>query len=284
MSEYSLVSSHITDRTPVFSLNIHAGIAVVKRSGSSIKRRGGGIRGSVRGFSRQSRKRMLESLAKMRGIDKGYFVTLTYPGEFRYTFEECKSHIAALRKRLLRAAPDCFGLWRMEIKCRQSGASKGRPVPHFHILLFGVKLSDIEKIRDWFRRSWDEIANYRDESLPRLITDVDEIHNHKHAVSYAAKYAAKAEDDATLDTGRVWGVFGKFDMSVSSVIEMTPYQLIEFRRHCMKHLWECGKTSVAWMIATIREDFGFSVFGIGDNEPGEEGIALAIGFAMASVT
>lgn len=281
---HSLVPSHITDREACFELHIHAGIAIVRRVGSPTKQVGGGRRGAIIGFSRQSRKRMLETLAKMRGIHEGLFLTLTYPSEFRYTYEECKVHWANFRKRLMRAAPKCFGMWRMEILPRKSGVSEGELVPHFHVLLFGVTISDIEKISEWVRQKWDEIANYADEGLPQLITECKPIHNHKHAVSYAAKYAAKeaiVEEDADLFVGRAWGVFGAVDMSVSSVLHLTPYQLIEYRRNCMKHLWERGKVAIAWMVATIREDFGFSVFGIGDNEPGEEGVAYAICFVLS---
>ena len=70
------------------------------------KRRGGGIRDTVRGFSRASRRNLLRRLASInRRVFRALkgrmvFVTLTYPHEYPEDPERCKGHLKALRKRL----------------------------------------------------------------------------------------------------------------------------------------------------------------------------------------
>jgi hypothetical protein len=218
----------------------------------------------------------------MRNCDTGYFCTLTYPGEFRYGWEECKAHLAALRKRLVYRCPEVRVIWRMEVVRRKSGASEGKLVPHFHLLVFGISPERMLKFRLWLRENWDAIANNADSDCPMLRTQCDAIESHKHAVYYAAKYVAKTGEERS-QWGRHWGTFGYFDESESAVIEMTPYQMLTFRRYCRSYLKSKGRRRVARMLASIREDFGFSVFGIGDAEPDETGFALAMRFAMASM-
>jgi hypothetical protein len=77
---------------------------------SPCKRRSGGIRDRVRGFSRESRTNLLRRLAS---IDRGTFraskgrlisITLTYPHEWPEEPELCKRHLKALRKRPIRGS------------------------------------------------------------------------------------------------------------------------------------------------------------------------------------
>jgi hypothetical protein len=73
-----------------------------------ITRRGGGIRGRVRGFSGASRRNLLMRLASInRSAFRAFkgriiFVTLTYPHEYPEDPNFCKGHLKALRKRLQR--------------------------------------------------------------------------------------------------------------------------------------------------------------------------------------
>jgi hypothetical protein len=70
------------------------------------KRRGGGTRDKVRGFTRASRRNLLRRLASInRSAFKAFkgrmiFVTLTYPHEYPDDPDICKRHLKALRKRL----------------------------------------------------------------------------------------------------------------------------------------------------------------------------------------
>jgi hypothetical protein len=79
---------------------------ITKNRLSSCRRRGGGNREKVRGFSRSSRRNLLRRLASInRRAFKSFrgrmiFVTLTYPHEYPEDPELCKRHLKALRKRL----------------------------------------------------------------------------------------------------------------------------------------------------------------------------------------
>src|ERR671911_1975844 len=73
---------------------------------SPSRRRSGGIRDRVRGFSMESRWNLLRRLASInRAAFKAFkgriiFVTLTYPKQYPEDHELCKRHLKALRKRL----------------------------------------------------------------------------------------------------------------------------------------------------------------------------------------
>jgi hypothetical protein len=70
---------------------------------SPSRRRGGGIRGRVTGFSRASRRNLLRHFASVnRDAFRGsrgrmVFVTLTYPHEYPEDPELCKKHLKAFR-------------------------------------------------------------------------------------------------------------------------------------------------------------------------------------------
>lgn len=267
-----------------FTISIYAGIAKIESVGDVHPRSGGGTRSKVTVFTKQSRKRLLEKLAMMRDCENGFFVTLTYPGSFEYTWKECKAHLAAFRKRLLYYCPKARAMWRMDLKRRKSGDSAGQVAPHYHMLIFGINPLALPKFRQWVHTVWSEIANYHDRNCPKLRTQVDEIHSHKHAVSYAAKYLSKVDTDEDTGFGRYWGLFGNIDDTASIVIHISAAQLITFRRYVRSWLKSKKKTRIARMVASIREDFGFSVFGIGDAEPDARGDPLALLFALISVS
>src|ERR687890_2844010 len=104
------------------------------------KRRGGGIRGRVRGFSRVSRRNLLRQLASINrnafraSRGRMVFVTLTYPHEYPQDPERCKGHLKSLRKRLQREYGPFAAFWRLGIQRRgarftsTSYCSWGRPL------------------------------------------------------------------------------------------------------------------------------------------------------------
>jgi len=91
---------------------------------SPCKRRSGGIRDRVRGFSRESRRNLLTRLASInRAAFKAYkgrliSITLTYPHEYPEDPKVCKNHLKALRRRLQRKFGDFAAFWRMGIQQR----------------------------------------------------------------------------------------------------------------------------------------------------------------------
>jgi hypothetical protein len=96
-------------------------------------------RGQIHGFSRASRRRMMQFLAKVC-LDEGLplFGTTTYPDIFPDEAEKFKRDLRALIERLKRRFPLVGLLWRLEFKRRKSGVNAGKVAPHFHWLLWNV--------------------------------------------------------------------------------------------------------------------------------------------------
>jgi len=84
-----------------------------------------GKRGNVVGFSRRSRKRLIEFMASVRHDGDMLFLTLTYPDKFPVDRETWFRHFEAFRRRLERMSPEIAVIWRKELVERKSGKSQG---------------------------------------------------------------------------------------------------------------------------------------------------------------
>jgi hypothetical protein len=128
-------------------------------------------RGQIHGFSRASRRRMMQLLAKVR-LDEllPLFGTTTYPDIFPDEAEKFKRDLRTLIERLKRRFPLVGLLWRLEFKMRKSGVNAGKIAPHFHWLLWNVprqfdfkpetgKWAKISKGRDG---TWRETVKFYD--------------------------------------------------------------------------------------------------------------------------
>jgi len=281
MNTPSLSVSHNWRNSFSFSISIHYDIAFITTIKATRSAVGGGKRGKITIFTNQARKRMLERLAAMRNCENGFFATLTYPGSFEYTAQQCKNHLILLRKRMQYYCPDVRVIWRMDRMERKSGASKGDFAPHYHLLIYGIDLSRLEKFRMWLHETWSEIANYHDRNVPMLRTECKEIVSHKQAMSYAAKYMCEVDKDDDKGFGRYWGTFGKFDESASIVIQCTYQTMVQFRRLCRSWLKSRNQAKFSRRLGKIREDYSFSIFGIGD-ATAKDTYSLAERFALAA--
>jgi hypothetical protein len=162
-----------------------------------------GIKGSVKGFSRVSRRNLLRRLAS---INRRAFrtsrvrviaVTLTYPHDYPDNPEACKGHLKALRKRLERRYGPFAAFWRMGIQRR--GAF------HFHLLLFvGPSIGPVRVLRRFISSSWYEVTGKVSEGHLRAGTRVDAVRRWRQASSYVERYMAKPEDfPEGVQTGRI---------------------------------------------------------------------------------
>lgn len=150
--------------------------------------RGGGRRGPVCGFSRKSRKRLLDMMASLdpRPVEGfrhvALFLTLTYPGpeDELPSPAVAKQHLFAFLKRLLRRLPEASFLWRFE--WTSSGVRTYHP--HFHILLFNVPYYHHQLVRFL----WAEVVGFSPD-LPA--TEVQAVRSWRGVLSYVAKYIAK---------------------------------------------------------------------------------------------
>lgn len=184
----------VTGNLVTFQLhNVKDGVSV---------RRGGGKRGKVTEFSRQSRWRLLKTLAK---VDWGRtrLVTLTYPDWVsRETLAANQYHIRAFVERWVRH----YG-YRPSFVWRKEYTARG--VVHFHLLQPQAKWHD-DLIR-FVSKSWDEIlAVDREGSVEKAGTKVEFARTRKKAMSYVAKYIAKSSAPfPDYHCGRIWGWVGR---------------------------------------------------------------------------
>ncbi len=212
---------------------------VFKVSCSGGPQTGGGKRGQIRGFSRASRKRLLEKLARLEPepIDGhrhvASFVTLTYPGSVCVDIDQetgvidaatdlpspdaAKADLRAFLERIRRRFPDVSGVWRL-----QFDSSGSRPYhPHFHLILFGLPYIHKDTIRDW----WGSVIGRESP-----ITRIESIRSWRGVISYAARYVSAATAASVLDnlaylhgssvTGRVWGCFNRDSLPFGKLIAL----------------------------------------------------------------
>lgn len=122
----------------------------------------GGCRGEVKTFSAASRRRLMRTVAKLRDLDSGYFVTVTYGDDVPGDWKVWKTHLAALRKRLARFMPGAGGIWRFEPQVRKSGKLAGQIVPHFHLLLVNARMP-----HDHFRKYYAKFRHFHELAVKR---------------------------------------------------------------------------------------------------------------------
>jgi len=187
-----------------------AGASLLRVSGGGdYERSGGGKRGKVKGFSRGSRRRLMQTIAKIKpdGV-LPCFVTITYPNEFPSPIES-KKHLKIFIKRLRRAYPLMGAIWKLE--------PQERGAPHYHMMVWGVEEYELFL---WVVDTWHEIAGRGDENHKLFHLGV--LHDSKRCVeavrswrgvwSYASKYLGKTFEVAGWDskaTGRFWAVVNR---------------------------------------------------------------------------
>jgi hypothetical protein len=223
--------------------------------GSPPMRRGGGIRDSVRGFSRTSRRNLLRRLASINRrafrTFKGrmIFVTLTYPREYPEDPELCKRHLKALRKRLQREYEPFAAIWRLGIQKR--GAL------HFHLLLFvGPTFGPIGELRRFISSSWYEVTGKVSEGHLHGGTRVQTIRKWKEVPSYVERYMAKPEEfPEGLQTGRIWGMWNENLLPVRwEKVEVSLRDAFRIRRIYRKLAKRKGSGSLRRITVFVRHE------------------------------
>src|SRR5918997_3058938 len=219
------------------------------------RRRSGGIRDRVRGFSRESRRNLLRRLASInRHAFKAFkgriiFVTLTYPGEWPEDPEVCKRHLKALRKRLQREYEPFAAFWRLGIQRRAAW--------HFHLLLFvGSSVGPIDELRRFVSSSWYEVTGKVSEGHLRAGTRVVAVQRWREATSYVERYMAKPEEfPEGLETGRIWGIWNEELLPVRwERVEVSLRDAFRIRRIYRKLARRKGSGSLRRITVFVRHE------------------------------
>jgi len=168
------------------------------------------VRGIVACFSKRSRKRMLELVARLD--DKSYydnpvrFITLTYPW-LMTDGKRAKRDLQTFVKRLRRIAPEMSGIWRMELQKRGS--------IHFHVMAWGLPFVDNLTVRQW----WSEVIGFV--GYP-LNTDIRRLKSVKQMFYYVAKYMGKPSHLDTVpyltEFGRWWGMINRPGLPYAALV------------------------------------------------------------------
>jgi len=247
-----------------YLLTTHAGmIKLTENITTEVIQKGGGPRGQVQGLSYASRRRALRTLCMVRGQGRGVFLTLTYSDAASPLWSRNKAHLDKFLKRLRRHFPDAGYFWRIEYQRRKSGDNVGTPVPHFHLLIFGIP-GTITDFRAWVAQAWFEVVGTGDQHHRRAGTEASHIKSRRHAMRYASKYMTKDDPDLIDEvgvTGRMWGYGGELDLSSASVGELLRSEYVELRR-LVKRWLKANRCSYADRIAICNH--GFTALGIGD--------------------
>ena len=186
-----------------------ASLVRVQRDSLKLHRLGGGVRGTISGFSENSRRRLQYKLASLERGGLPVLVTLTYPDSYYEKlsdFHNWKRDIDAFGKRVLRQFDQAGIVWKMEVVSRKSGLYVGQEFPHFHCLIWGVKLPDLLKFVPgvWFR-----VVSTGDLKHLKAGTRVEQVRSENGVRSYVSKYICKTFERRRVYAGRWWGWIGK---------------------------------------------------------------------------
>ena len=220
------------------------GASLLKTSkGGRCEQVGGGRRGRISGFSRSSRYRLMQTIARIRrDAEMPNFVTLTYPDEFPNPATS-KKHLDTFFKRFEREFPKGGAIWKLEPQ--QRGA------PHFHLLVWGC---DQLALMAFVPKAWFEIAGGGDPK--HLAWHRGECgHGNKHCVQavksfkgvwfYAAKYLGKTFEVAGWNrqwTGRYWGVIARPNIPFGEMRQLvvTRLQAVQVMRYQRRFVNKAG--------------------------------------------
>jgi len=189
---------------------------------------GGGVRGRISGFSRQSRRRLQKTVSKTQKDNLPIFVTLTYPSEYPGDPKEWKKHLHNFLRRLAYAFEGVSGIWKLE--------PQKRGAPHYHLMVWGVGFVDLLM---FVPEKWYQVVGSGDERHLRAGTRVEKVRSWKGVVSYCSKYLGKevVSMPGWEFVGRYWGVFQRDNVPWAALVtrEVTYKQAVQIMRYFRRY-------------------------------------------------
>ena len=188
-----------------FSAEVLGGYLRLRRSGGAA-RTGGGLRGEVAGWSRESRRRLFRGLVRTDfaawpgGLS---FATLTYPGDWRAAACDgptAHRQLRALRARVEREFGQVRACWKLEFQRR--GA------PHWHLVVGGP---DPLALRAFLRPAWYGVVGSGDVRHLAAGVECDAVRSSEVVARYCAGYLGARrktyQEQVPPDwrAGRWWG-------------------------------------------------------------------------------
>lgn len=223
------------------------------------------VRGKITKFTRKSQTRMLKKILEKTESPQ-LWIDQTFPDEF-FEFltddeiaEKTYNHIKIVHQKYINHYK--YGcIWKREWKPRLSGKHKGRLLPHFHLLIYGVPKAKAETVFAFINTYHVKFMKLSPEATNKAMKVAINrkswriIENSNHAVFYVTKYVAKpAEYDTAQSLGRMWGQIGDIKATPPMKYRLTPTQSIKLRRLLKKKL---GKTYYKKVKKKINGGSGF---------------------------
>lgn len=184
-----------------YTVSVFDRLAVVKECRPRVTPPRPGLRGSVAGLSKSSRRRFLKLLAMIGRTDSCLFVTLTTHA-LRSEWEVSKDDFHKFRDNLQKQCPDVCGVWRFAWQSRGSA--------HYHLLLWGAGGcgngdGDCEALlsRIWLKAT----GELSDAAARKHAVDVRQCFDFRGSGLYLALYQSdQASEHDEKESGRQWGV------------------------------------------------------------------------------
>jgi hypothetical protein len=262
----------------ISTVEIYADMIKVKTlTKSAVK--GGGERQECKGFSDNSRRRLIQKMAQWNLNDKyAYFITLTYPRLYVADWKIWKRDLDVLFKRLERKYPELVGsCWRVE--------HQKRGAPHYHLIavsseacknltVFRLQIAEMwaDIVADGYMMAGGDMAEYAPEKEKHLRagTGIEAVQGRRQLMAYVSKYLAKTDQgNGPSEWGRNWGfrnLNGQLDFSPVEVIEIDYCEAVQLKRYIRRWLRSRGRVRYAGM---LNMRVSYSVLGLGaDSENG----------------
>ena len=157
-----------------YRINVYADMFQAHALVNPAGKKGKANKRKLKGFSNESRHRMIEFLAKVVDIPD-LFVTMTYSDDVAKDWMfKVRGHMELFRKHLEYHYPNIRAVWRLELVTRKSGSFYGQFIPHWHMLVWlpkdtpaSVKADILRENGLMWRQTWHKITHSTD-AAPEL--------------------------------------------------------------------------------------------------------------------
>ena len=234
-------------------------------------RQGGTVGRKIRGFSRNSRRRLMKLCASTL-VSPDAFSTLTFDDTVLELVNESTLNPEAQNAKMkdyghnLSAALQFrfkgIGLiWRVENQPRKRGEFKGQMVPHMHQIIW-LGGHDADQVREFIMRKWLEYTGTENPdayAVTERAKSFQMLDGRREAVSYVSKYIAKIDDDYGFSCGRVWGKIGNVPVGEEKEFHLTEDETKQLRRIVKR--WKSNEERFSRYInKTMFENVSCSLF------------------------
>lgn len=256
-------------REESFLLNASGRVVEITHVGAGlVKKKGGGVRGVIKEFSRSARRRLLKRTLEMNWRETGQLamVTLTYPGNKDQASRDywdrmeggrgafglrVKADFKAWKKRWARRWGRPFAVWVFEFQ--------KRGVPHFHLVIEVPEGVCDEEFVETVRDMWFEVVGSGSEAHRTHGVDV-EAWDDQSPGAYLAGYCSNRDKtyqhevpDGYHHCGKWWGVWGfKADVLLAS-FELGKQEFVKFRRTMRSYMFSKSREKAKRLGTWVRK-------------------------------